>query len=104
MIFGFEELVELNEWRSNKSLSLRVSNMIGLLIHRMYSKEEIEDKDTDPELELYAQLDQPSLEQEELALKTLLASRQTLEHQIESYRRLERSLQDQSNKQAQERR
>jgi len=102
-IFGVKDLIDENEWQEHRSLAYRTTNMLKILIASMYGQE-VEDTDKDP-AEL-ADQHQPEFtqKQEEDALKKLLASRQTKEHEIESFEKLRRSLQHQQEERAKQQR
>lgn len=80
--------------------------MFSTLFQHIYGNENAEDRDRHPDSELDNQNDQPqaTIKQEEEALKKLLASRQTFEHQVDCYEKLRRSLQHQEEKRAKENR
>lgn len=74
-----------------------------MLIDHMYGGDS-EDSDIHPEKIEEETQSGATVQQEEEALKKLLASRQTEQHQIESYEKLQRSLQHQEEKRAKENR
>lgn len=99
------ELIEINQWEEQRSQAERIVSLFRILVQHMYGQD-AEDIDKHPdELESEAnQQPQATVEQEEAALRKLLASRQTFEHQVESYERLRKSLQYQEEKRAKENR
>lgn len=75
--------------------------MMKMLVMAMHGQE-VEDDDQHPEEKLNQLHSEATPEQEEEAIKKLLASRQTKQHEIESYDKLRRSLQHQEEKRAKE--
>lgn len=63
---------------------------MAMLVSQMYSKDPIQDTDTWSE--------EPDQENEELAMRLALATRQTREVELESWNNLRQSLEDQERK------
>lgn len=74
------------------------------ILYAGYHGEEVEDKDFAPGESPENQQEIATPQQEEIALKKLMASRQTHEYQLESFEKLKRSLADQELKRSQQQR
>lgn len=94
-IYYVSSMIDSIEWKSHRSMSIRMVNVFRVLISAMYGVKS-EDGDSDPMMEI----EDKTEDHDKIALELAIKARQSQDNLIQSYNDLAATLQEQDRKKA----